>query len=51
MPEATVSPNVRLVNFFGQLPGQSKTDLLKEIRAVPDADRAELVALLDKQAA
>ena len=31
-----------LVKFFGKLPGQTNTDMLAEIKKLPDEDKAEL---------
>ena len=35
-----------LVKFFGKLPGQTNTDMLAEIKKLPDEDKAELVRLI-----
>lgn len=42
----TISFVSAVVRFFGPLPGQSKLDLGKEVKALTEQDRAELKPML-----
>lgn len=40
-------PTVRLLKFFGLLPGQTTKDFLEEVRRLSDEEKAALLAQID----